>query len=129
MAPLIVHGDQVSITPSATQDILIGDIVAFKRADSLICHRIVGRWQWGPWLIFFEKGDRVRFGRFLKPTAVIGKVLSVNQQPIKNNYLPLKAGRLAFLVLASLCSIAVQTIKEYFQQHFHISRSIQPHNL
>ena len=58
MSPFIKDGDVITISPSRSTDLHVGDIAAFTEApdDRLIVHRIIGI----PGRLFIIKGDNAR---------------------------------------------------------------------
>lgn len=70
MYPLIKQGDIVNIRFIRPADIRVGDIVAFRRDNTTIVHRIIKRVKGG----FIEKGDFQLKGSFIEPTQIIGRV-------------------------------------------------------
>jgi signal peptidase I len=74
MAPLIRPGDRVLVTSKDIEKIGIGDIVAFRRDDNIIVHRILHRKKNGMSIDFLEKGDATYFSRFISANDIIGKV-------------------------------------------------------
>lgn len=77
MYPLIKQGDSVYIRFMKPEDCRVGDIVAFKRDNATIVHRIIKKIGNG----FIEKGDFQLRGNFIQSGQIFGRV------EIHGNYL------------------------------------------
>lgn len=71
MYPLIKHGDTLDIKFCGPESIRIGDIVAFRRGETTIVHRIIKKTDTG----FLEKGDLQLRAQPVKLERIMGKVV------------------------------------------------------
>ena len=72
MYPLIKHGDKVYIKFCKPEKIKVGDIVAFRRGNTTIVHRLLKKIDSS---IFLEKGDFQRRAQPVEQKHILGKVL------------------------------------------------------
>jgi hypothetical protein len=78
MHPLIPEGSTLTFIPaSADRAIMIGDIALFERGDTLVAHRIIGRFYKNGALWLREKGDNsVSIGCF-PYDCLVGRILKI----------------------------------------------------
>ncbi len=80
MYPLIREGCILTVLPPAgDRKIALGDIVLFERADTIVAHRIVGRFRRDADLWFREKGDNMFAGGCFPASALIGRVVKIER--------------------------------------------------
>jgi hypothetical protein len=78
MHPLIKEGSTLTFIPaSADRAITVGDIALFERAETLVAHRIVGRFYQDGSLCFREKGDNIFLPGFFPADCLIGRVIKI----------------------------------------------------
>ena len=78
MHPLISAGSTLTFVPSsADRAISLGDIALFERDDTLIAHRIVGRFHQNGSLWLREKGDNTFLPGSFPADALIGRVVKI----------------------------------------------------
>ena len=80
MRPLIDYGDTV-LLDHAARDIRPGAIVAFRRGNKIVVHRVLRRRRVGDEWVYVSRGDAtVRHDPPVRQHAVIGEVLSLRKQ-------------------------------------------------
>jgi hypothetical protein len=78
MHPLIKEGSTLTFIPAAAdRSIIVGDIALFERAETLVAHRIVGRFYQDGSLCFREKGDNTFLPGFFTADCLIGRVIRI----------------------------------------------------
>ena len=112
MAPLIRPHDRVLVTRVETSKIRSGDIVAFRRFDNIIVHRVLHAQRYGGSIHFQEKGDARYFSRPVRGEDIIGRVttLKKGEKVIHFNTPP---GRFASLCYGVWSDITVKTISPF----------------
>lgn len=85
MYPLIKHGDNINIKFIKPENVRIGDIVAFRRDNTTIVHRLIKKDGSG----FIEKGDFQIKGRFIEKNIIFGRV---ELQNVLLNYIMASTG-------------------------------------
>jgi hypothetical protein len=79
MLPVLPVGARVAVQAVDGSYCRVGDIVAFRRGDRLIAHRLVFGWGGQPAGWFLERGDGVSPLRFLRPGDVLGRIVAVRE--------------------------------------------------
>lgn len=78
MHPLIKEGATLTFIPAAAdRAIAVGEIALFERAETLVAHRIVGRFYRGGSLWFREKGDNTFVSGIFPADSIIGRVIKI----------------------------------------------------
>lgn len=78
MLPLIVEGSTLTFIPAAAdRAIAVGDIGLFERAETLVAHRIVGRFHHNGSLWLREKGDNTFLPGSFPADSLIGRVIKI----------------------------------------------------
>lgn len=78
MYPLIRDGSTLTfVPPSGDRAIVVGDIALFERAETLVAHRIVGRFQQNGSLWLREKGDNTFLPGSFPADLLIGRVVKI----------------------------------------------------
>jgi signal peptidase I len=77
MAPLIHPGNQVLVGSVPGDEISFGDIIVFKRNESLYVHRVINKRRTPSGLRFVEKGDATYYYGLVNANQVIGRVTAV----------------------------------------------------
>lgn len=75
MYPLIKQGDNLQIKFCHPEKLRTGDIIAFRRNDKIIVHRIIKKLPDG----YLEKGDLQLRGVRITPDQIIGRALLLNR--------------------------------------------------
>ena len=83
MYPLIKSGDSISIKFCNREDIKVGDIVAFRRGEITVVHRLIKKTGTG----FLEKGDLQIRAQFIKPEMIMGKVVMNSMKGRANKWI------------------------------------------
>jgi hypothetical protein len=80
MAPAIVDGDVLKVTPVEPREIGLGDVILYPGAWGLLAHRVVARLEDGS---FLAQGDAIGSDREeVAPDRILGRVAAVNgKQP------------------------------------------------
>ena len=122
MFPTVLKGDVINIGPA--DHILPGDVVVFRRAGALVCHRVIGLGADGE---VYTKGDRTdrpdaslpRRDILAKVTAVIRGGQSVSLAPLRDppiaSLIRMKADLYLTGVREHLLSLALKTVKSLKQ--------------
>lgn len=79
MVPLIRTKDWVLVSKAAEGQIGLGDIVAFRRANMLVVHRVLKKSLTAKGVYFLEKGDNLEKCRLVDADRIIGKVTVVKR--------------------------------------------------
>jgi hypothetical protein len=77
MHPDLPVGSTVAIRPgpwTATRD---GDLIVFRRGETLVVHRRLFGLSVGPWSALYQKGNAVRYGGWIDPKLVVGRAVGV----------------------------------------------------
>lgn len=69
MYPLIKQGDNIPIKFIKPENAEVGDIIAFRRDNATIVHRLIKKTDSG----FIEKGDNQIRGQFINANAIFGR--------------------------------------------------------
>jgi len=77
MAPLIHPGNRVMVVSVPDDKIVFGDIIVFRRNNSLYVHRVINKKRTPAGLRFVEKGDATCFYGLVNAGQVVGKVIAV----------------------------------------------------
>lgn len=81
MFPLIYTGDRITVSPA--KDLVIRDIILYKRDDQLVCHRLVRVFEKGGVKYYQTQGDSF-FGLDEPVTAgqILGKVIRIERDNV-----------------------------------------------
>jgi signal peptidase I len=79
MAPLIRPKDWVLVSTAAEGQIGSGDVVAFRRDNRLVVHRVLKKSLTAKGVYFIEKGDNLEKCRLVNADKIIGKVTVVKR--------------------------------------------------
>ena len=83
MFPTLRTGQAVYYSECPAKALHRGDIILFKINKKIICHRLIGKWQFKNKIILFEKGDNPLYLiSQLKPTNVLGKTINQPTRPL-----------------------------------------------
>jgi len=86
MEPTLQTGDLVLVVKASPNDIHVGDIVVYKKPDgTFIIHRVIEIKQISGQLYYVTQGDNnpIPDGPGIPYEDVIGKVVSINDAPVK----------------------------------------------
>ena len=76
MLPFLRDGDLLLVSPVASSEILVGDVLCYEKSPGrLFIHRVIKR----PGEQFVTKGDAVDFTEVIFPEEVLGKVIAVER--------------------------------------------------
>ena len=75
MSPLILAGDHVYISRVTPERVRTGDIVAFRRGDNIIVHRVLHKHHFTNGYSFYEKGDNTYSSGVFFSKDLIGRVV------------------------------------------------------
>jgi len=73
MNPFLWKGDRLHIRQAAPEQLRLGDLMAFRRADALIVHRFVGRVRRDGRLWLRQKGDNLRGSSLVPVEDLVGR--------------------------------------------------------
>jgi hypothetical protein len=119
MHPLIREGSTLTFLPAAAdRSICIGDIALFERMETLVAHRIVGRFYLDGTLWFREKGDNTCVSGSFPADSLIGRVIKIEHSGHVHDLTALRpciAGRLIGIYWSALfailrCAVALKRI-------------------
>jgi hypothetical protein len=119
MYPLIKEGSTLTFIPAAAdRAITVGDIALFERVDTLVAHRIVGRFYQDGSLCFREKGDNTFLPGSFPADSLIGRVIKIEHNGYildLNTRWPRATGRLIGIYWGVLfaflrCAVALKRI-------------------
>ena len=79
MLPLFNRRAQVLVTTIQPERVRIGDVIVFKRNDTLVTHRVIKKKNSPDGLVFVEKGDGTHEHSTVNGRDVIGTVLMVRR--------------------------------------------------
>jgi signal peptidase I len=99
MEPLINPGDRVLMSAVTARDVRRGEIIVFKRNESLIGHRVLKKQRTVDGIRFIEKGDNSDICGAFHEGDIIGRVIAVKGRK-RQLYLNTPPGRLAGKFLA-----------------------------
>lgn len=77
MRPLIAEGMQVGLQFCKFDRIRIGHIIAFKKGNDMIVHRVIGFWNQQERLFAIEKGDNNPHCTMIPASMVLGRVTMI----------------------------------------------------
>ena len=138
MEPFIHVGDKVLAESVEPEDINIGDVIVFKRNESLfVTHRVIGKKNIQGQLHFLEKGDRDFISTWIDEKSVIARVILIKRKDNSTVRLNGKRARMIYKLFA-LCLSGmyifenkIKTCKEKAKGYkvFNVLREQNPHNL
>jgi signal peptidase I len=79
MVPIIRSGGFIQVEPVQPEELLLRDIVVYRRQDQVVAHRLVAKQQTGKNLRLFTRGDAFswRSREEVSPEQVLGRVTAV----------------------------------------------------
>ena len=113
MEPHIKEGNML-LVQHALKPIRLGDVIVFKRAGSLIAHRVVFIKKHGNQFIYLTKGDNVySFDAPVPQSSVLGPVIRIqkNNQEISLEKLHLKLFNFGLALVSYAIGISYQVLK------------------
>lgn len=77
MHPYLKQGDRLRLVPARAEELGLGDLMAFRRGDELVVHRMAGRVRREEVSCLRQKGDNLRGFSLVRPEEVLGRVSHV----------------------------------------------------
>lgn len=115
MHPFIKSGEPITVVPVKIEDVGPGDIIIFNKYNSLIAHRILGKFEIGKRVFFVEKGDNGKVPRILKKGDILGKVESVGTKKLSGaRKIHHNTGTIAYISLISIIALLYDKLASKF---------------
>lgn len=77
MQPIFKEGWRAKVRPLDYEQVRYGDVVALSRHETIIVHRVIGKFQRKGRSFFLEKGDNTPIPKTTPADSLIGKVIEV----------------------------------------------------
>jgi len=77
MQPILKQGWRTKVQPLDYEEVRCGDVVALSRNETIIVHRVIGKFQRKGMPFFLEKGDNTPIPKTTPADSLIGKVIEV----------------------------------------------------
>jgi hypothetical protein len=121
MLPLLPVGATIEIAPCAGNRCQRGEIVVFRQQRRLVAHRLLFGWGDGPGGWFLQRGDGTSPAGFIRPGAILGRVVAVTAADGVRHDLRTAAARDDGLRRArgSLARLARDTLKALLGRKHH----------
>lgn len=76
MRPTLEPGDEVLVAPCTPGECETGDIIVFRDGVTLTAHRLTRKFRLFRGAFFFQRGDGVASGGFIRPERIVGKCVA-----------------------------------------------------
>jgi hypothetical protein len=102
MVPIIRSDGLIQVEPARPEDLLLGDIVVYRRGDQVVAHRLVAKRQEEN-LRLFTRGDTFSWQsrEEIRPEQVLGRVTVVQNRRGRQIRIDVGWGRVLSLALAA----------------------------
>ncbi len=108
--PTIPHGSLVEGIQDCVAEIRVGDLIAFRKSQRVLCHRVIQIHHGGPESTYLTKGDRNLFhDGWVTPKNILGLVTFVNG--ISTETFWLRQLTRLFLAIATLQAVVIFAAK------------------